>query len=277
MATISTSWEKRAGAYDMLQWANHNLYFETLLEELRLTGEEIVLDVGTGTGKVARCVLPYCRKVVGVDLSMEMLAIAHAHLDLQSGAKLALQQASIDHLPFSDGCFDVVVARMVFHHLNGNLRAGVNECFRVLREGGRIVIGEGVPPNYRLKEDFIEIFAWKEARHTFLEQDIMNLLADAGFQRINIRTFFLNGISINNWLEDAGLPEEHVEKILELHRNASPYFKKAYRLEEVNGEILIDMKQAIVVAEKYWQPTPYILTASRSARQSHLKTRPIHA
>jgi ubiquinone/menaquinone biosynthesis C-methylase UbiE len=251
MATTDRSWGKRAGVYDMLQWANHDLYFATLLEELRLTGKEIVLDVGTGTGKVARCVLPYCRKVVGVDLSMEMLAIARSHLDLQSGAKLALQRASIDRLPFSGGCFDVVVGRMVFHHLVGNLREGVNECFRVLREGGRIVIGEGVPPNYLLKEDFIEIFARKETRHTFLELDIMNLLADARFQRINIRTFFLDGMSVNNWLDAAGLPEEQVEKILELHRNASPYFKKAYRLKELNGEILIDMKQAIVTAEKY--------------------------
>ena len=251
MVTTNISWGRRAGGYDTLQWANHNLYFETLLEELRLTGEEVVLDVGTGTGKVALRVLPYCRKVMGVDLSMAMLAVAHAHLAPQAGAKLTLQQASIDRLPFGDRCFDVVVGRMVFHHLLGNLREGVNECFRVLRKGGRIVIAEGVPPNYRLKEDFIEIFAWKETRHTFLEHDIMNLLADAGFQRINIRTFFLDGISVNNWLEDAGLPEERVEKIIELHRNASLYFKKAYRFKEVNGEILIDMKHAIVTAEKY--------------------------
>jgi ubiquinone/menaquinone biosynthesis C-methylase UbiE len=251
MATMSTSWEKRARVYDMLQWANHDLYFETLLEELRLTGEEIVLDVGTGTGKVALHVLPYCRKVMGLDLSMEMLAIAHEHMGPHSAAKMALQQASIDRLPFGDGCFDVVVGRMVFHHLVGNLLEGINECFRVLRKGGRIVIAEGIPPNYLLKEDFVEIFSWKEARHTFLEHDIMNLLADAGFHRINIRTFFLDGISVNNWLEDAGLPEEHVEKILELHRNASRYFKKTYRLQELNGEILIDMKHAIVTAEKY--------------------------
>ena len=251
MKTVSTSWEKRAGVYDMLQWVNHNLYFKTLLEELRLTGDEIVLDVGTGTGKVALRVLPYCRKVMGVDLSMEMLAIARAHLEPHSEAKMGLQQASIDRLPFGDGCFDVVVGRMIFHHLNGNLREGVSECFRVLRKGGRIVIGEGVPPNYRLKEDFIKIFAWKETRHTFLEQDIMNLLADAGFQRINIRTFLLDGMSVNNWLENAGLPEERIKIILELHRNASRYFKKAYRLKETNGEILIDMKQAIVTAEKY--------------------------
>ena len=84
-----------------------------------------------------------------------------------------------------------------------------------------------------------------------MEEDIMAILADAGFQRINVRTFFMDGISVNNWLEDARLPEVAKSKIMELHRNASPYFKKAYRLKEANGEIVIDMKHAIVTAEKY--------------------------
>ena len=66
MATISTSWTKRAETYDMLQWVKRDIYYETLLEELRLTGKEIVLDVGTGTGTIARCVQAHCRRVVGM-------------------------------------------------------------------------------------------------------------------------------------------------------------------------------------------------------------------
>jgi ubiquinone/menaquinone biosynthesis C-methylase UbiE len=251
MATISTSWVKRAATYDMLQWVNRDLYLETLLEELRLTGEEIVLDVGTGTGTIARCVQPYCRAVMGMDLSMEMLRIAHKHPVDRLHKPIYFQQSNIDHLPFADGCFDVVVSRMVLHHVMKNLQKGVRECFRVLRKGGRIVIAEGVPPNYRLKKEFVKIFRFKEKRHTFLESDIMELVADAGFHRINIRTFFLDEISINNWLEEACLPEENVDKIIELHRQGNPYFKKAYRLKEMNGEIFIDMKHAIVTAEKY--------------------------
>lgn len=251
MPTISTSWDKRAKVYDLLQWVNHGLYFEMLLETLRLNGQELVLDVGTGTGEIARCVQPYCRKVVGIDLSEEMLRTARKHSDHLPGPEIPFMQANIDRLPFADECFDVVVGRMVLHHVLKNLGAGVGECFRVLRKGGRILIAEGVPPNYRLKKDFVRIFKWKEKRHTFLEDDIMKLVADAGFHRINIRTFFLDEVSVNNWLQEGGLPGENVEKIMELHRQASPYFKRAYRLKEVSGEIFIDMKHAIVTAEKY--------------------------
>ncbi len=248
---MKTAWDKRAHRYNNLDWANHDLYFQILLEELHLTGEETLLDLGTGTGKIAYTVQPYCRKVIGIDSSPEMLAIANKNLDVLSHDNILFQQAAVDHLPFQDGTFDVVIARMVLHHVLENLQAALTECHRVLRRGGRIVIAEGVPPNYRLKADFVEIFKWKEKRHTFLEEDLMKLVADAGFQRINVRTFFMDAISVNNWLEHAELPKENVAKILELHRNANPYFKQAYRLTEQNGDILIDMKHAIVTGEKY--------------------------
>jgi ubiquinone/menaquinone biosynthesis C-methylase UbiE len=248
---MKTSWDKRATRYNNLQWANHDLYFQLLLEELRLTGEEDVLDIGTGTGKIAYTVQPYCKKVIGVDSSQQMLDIANKNLDVLSHANISFRLAPVDKLPFDDGSFDVVIARMVFHHVLENLTAAVKECFRVLRRGGRIVIAEGVPPNYRLKEDFVEIFKLKEKRHTFFEEDIMKLVADAGFHRVNVRTFFMDAISINNWLDHADIPKENAEKIKQLHRGASVYFKEAYRLREENGDIFIDMKHAIVTAEKY--------------------------
>ncbi len=248
---MKTSWDKRATRYDNLQWANHDLYFRVLLEELRLTGDEVVLDVGTGTGKIAYTVQPFCKEVIGIDSSQQMLDVANKNLDVLSNANISFRLAPADRLPFTDGSFDVVIARMVLHHLMDNLEGAVKECFRVLRKGGRIVIAEGVPPNHRLREDFMEIFKLKEKRHTFLEEDIMRLVADAGFQRINVRTFFMDAISINNWLEHAEIPPENVGKIKQLHQNASPYFKEAYRLREENGDIFIDMKHAIVTAEKY--------------------------
>lgn len=248
---MKTAWDKRAPRYDNLQWANHDLYFQLLLEELRLTGEEVVLDLGTGTGKIAYTVQPYCKKVVGIDASAQMLDIANKNLDVLSHANISFRLAPVDKLPFADGSFDVLIARMVFHHVLENLGVAMKESYRVLRTGGRIVIAEGIPPNYRLKKDFVEIFTLKEKRHTFFEEDIMKLVADAGFQRINVRTFFMDAISINNWLDHADLPKENVEKIKQLHRGASSYFKEAYRLKEENGDIFIDMKHAIVTAEKY--------------------------
>jgi SAM-dependent methyltransferase len=59
----------------------------------------------------------------------------------RSGAEYQL--AAAEALPFGDDVFDVVVSRLVFHHLIGDLQAqALTEISRVLRPGGRLVVAD---------------------------------------------------------------------------------------------------------------------------------------
>ena len=109
-----------------------------------------VLDVGTGTGKLASAIQeaqPSAR-VVGVDFTEGMLRVAPRHL-LLAGAD-ALQ------LPFADARFDAVVSAFVVRNL-ADVERGIAEQVRVLRPGGKLVVLETTPgppgplrPVYRL-------------------------------------------------------------------------------------------------------------------------------
>jgi ubiquinone/menaquinone biosynthesis C-methylase UbiE len=90
-----------------------------------------VLDVGCGTGHFSQP-LAAANAVVGVDLSVEMLAFARAK-------GLAPIRATAEALPFGDKRFDVVLAASVIQLIPDGA-AFVREMMRVVRPGGRVII-----------------------------------------------------------------------------------------------------------------------------------------
>ncbi len=116
---------------------------------------EAMLDLGCGAGfdalVAAQFVGPEGR-VVGVDLSSEMLAVAEAGRADAEFAHVEFFAADVEALPFSSASFDVVVSNGVLN-LVSDKPAALREIFRVLRPGGRLqacdmgLVGEGPPPD----------------------------------------------------------------------------------------------------------------------------------
>lgn len=99
-----------------------------------------VLDAGCGDGAFAVAAWAKGARISGVDASQAMLEAAHTRA-LSNGAKVDLVHASVEELPFPAGTFDVVVMASVLCTIQDPLRA-VSEAARVLRPGGRLVLGE---------------------------------------------------------------------------------------------------------------------------------------
>ncbi len=101
-----------------------------------------VLDIGTGTGEMARALRERGCRVVGVDFSPSMLLSARRKLG--SGVGLAVADAS--HLPFLPASFDSVAMSFVFRNLEDPGRV-LAEIGRVLRPWGSLVVLEFAPPS----------------------------------------------------------------------------------------------------------------------------------
>lgn len=103
-----------------------------------------VLDVATGTADLAikaeRLLHP--RRVVGVDLSAEMLRIGREKIR-QKGltARITLEQADAEALPFPDNAFDAALVAFGVRNFE-DLGAGLQDIARVLRPGGTLVVLE---------------------------------------------------------------------------------------------------------------------------------------
>ena len=91
-----------------------------------------ILDVGTGTGEVARRLVELCaaQPVVVSDIAHDMTRTARQHLP----ASLAVD-GDAQALPFRDGCFGLVLSSSVFQWIE-DLPAVFAECRRILKPGG---------------------------------------------------------------------------------------------------------------------------------------------
>lgn len=142
--------------------------FDRLAELSGARPGDRVLDVGCGTGyltrRLARIVLPPPDpsaqaaprpdqgSVTGVDASAGMLAQAR-HL---SPPSIAYVVGAAEALDFADESFDLVTSSLMIHHLPRELRGqALREMHRVLRPGGRLLIGEFRPPRSRIARHLV--------------------------------------------------------------------------------------------------------------------------
>ena len=113
-----------------------------------------VLDVATGTGLVAREALRIAGQgacVVGLDLSGNMLAVAHRSLDLP------LVQARAESLPVADASIDLVSMGYALRHVP-DLLALFREFHRVLRPGGTVLLLEIGRPAGRTAQTLARLY-----------------------------------------------------------------------------------------------------------------------
>ena len=237
-------WKTRSKKYNNLEWANHHLYLDEFIKAGNFTKQDTVLDVGTGTGIIAHAVSSFVKEVIGLDKSQDMLE--HSNWK----GNMYFIKRDIRHPIFVEGTFDKVTARQVFHHILEDTQKAMDECYRALKIGGSMIFSEGVPPNDRAKEDYIEIFKLKEDRLTFMPEDLEILMKNSGFKDIETKIIWLEKMSFRNWLMNSGLPRDTQEKIFMMRRNSPDYIKEAYRMIDAGEDCFIDMKIAILVGKK---------------------------
>jgi ubiquinone/menaquinone biosynthesis C-methylase UbiE len=93
---------------------------------------DLVLDVATGTGNTAFALAPYVRRVIGLDVTREMLEQAR-RLTADRGVKnVDWVLGDVAALPFQDETFDLYTVRAAPHHFT-DIDSFLSEAFRVLK------------------------------------------------------------------------------------------------------------------------------------------------
>lgn len=152
---FAIAWYKPMSHPDAAEWYERGKE-SWLLEDLarsvadaaKVTTGDQILDVGCGTGIVAReCARRVGEQgsVSGVDISEEMLAVAR-----RIAPELAWHLGDAGELPFGDGSFDRVVSQLALMFFPERAKA-ITEMWRVLRPGGSLAVAVlgGIPLAYQ--------------------------------------------------------------------------------------------------------------------------------
>jgi ubiquinone/menaquinone biosynthesis C-methylase UbiE/DNA-binding transcriptional ArsR family regulator len=98
-----------------------------------------LLDLGTGTGRMLELFAGKIERGLGLDLSLDMLALARERLDRPGFKHCSVRHGDIYDLPLPRDSFDAVIIHQVLHFLDDSGRA-IREAARVLRPGGRLLV-----------------------------------------------------------------------------------------------------------------------------------------
>ena len=130
--------------------------YRLVFKQLELKGEIIILDAGVGTGRMIRPLTQRKMTVIGVDISLPMLArLRQRYLARRWPMQLHIVKADVSHLPIRNSSITWVQSTHVLHLLR-NWKTAVHEWKRVLVPYGSLVI-------------FQEIGDWTSMRHRMIE------------------------------------------------------------------------------------------------------------
>jgi SAM-dependent methyltransferase len=176
-ATAAAYFARHAGEWDTLRSLHSpDGPVETALAEA-LGGEPLgaLLDVGTGTGRMAELFAPRSQHVTAFDKSPEMLRSARARLQHLPAGAVDLVQGDFTALPFAAASFDTLLFHQVLHYAQAPEEV-LAEAARVTRPGGRIAVIDFAAHD---REELRSQHA--HARLGFSDEQMLALLGEAGF------------------------------------------------------------------------------------------------
>ncbi len=117
---------------------------QAMMEALGQGPFDLLVDLGTGTGRILELFAGKADRALGFDVSHEMLSYARMKLEGAGLSHAQVRHGDLFHLPLGDGEADAVVLHQVLHFLEEPAVA-IAEASRVLEPGGKLLIVDFAP------------------------------------------------------------------------------------------------------------------------------------
>ena len=176
---VAHNYDRFVGEFDL----------ESILEYIPLDEKSLLVDLGGGTGRVAKKMEEYVNDCIIFDISYEMLQ----HAKPKSNAFNILQGSS-DELPIKSNSINQIFLNDSLHHIK-NYKKTLVECYRSLKPNGKLIIRE-FDKKY-IGNIFLRFFEFIVGFNSkfFTIKELSNLCRDIGFSvsvnKPNKSTFIL--------------------------------------------------------------------------------------
>ncbi len=234
---VASVWENKV-------WVNKEEFDEKVLGVASLNGEEIALDIGIGTGALAKK-MPV-KEMHGLDISqgmMEKCPLPRHRLHIGAG----------ERAPFMDNTFDLVTGRNLLKHVT-DIPLVLTEMNRILKPGGKLLIVESTP--FTREQCDIPTMAMRvvEPYHPrFFSKDELNEMVEKeGFEVKAHALEVMKQKWLQRWAKAKNATPNQIERIFQIYKDAPDFFIQEQHVElfEEEKEILNDFPWSILLAVK---------------------------
>jgi demethylmenaquinone methyltransferase / 2-methoxy-6-polyprenyl-1,4-benzoquinol methylase len=179
-------------------------------------GSGWALDLATGTGDIASLMAHSYPSghVIGADFSLNMLQEAQKRFQKQL---IDWQACDANHLPYEDNSFESVTFGYLLRNVDDSLKV-LQEVYRVLKPGGRVVCLDTTPPQKNFLYPFIRFYfrfgipflgrliASDETAYAYLTGSTMDfhsaeelaaIFREAGFVEVDYKKFMMGTIGVH--------------------------------------------------------------------------------
>lgn len=231
-------WAKRAEKYDRTNWVQNEDFMDVFTSMLPEDNFKKILEVGIGTGAVAKIISKRIGPLTGIDISAEMISNIN-HPDIE------LILADVQALPFDSETFDLIYMRNVLHYID-QPEKGFSEICRCMKPKAYFLFSQVVPPDDSISEEY----DWLVGRniHYPTQTEIIDMFKD--FSIIKRLEFILEKQSITNWLNNTCNDKAKKIEIVQRHRDTSDHYKSLAQYEETSGDIFVNIKHMLVLGQK---------------------------
>jgi len=231
-------WAKRAQSYNNTNWVKNEKFIDAFLDMISNKSYSNILEIGIGTGAVAKVMSEVKGPLIGIDISKEMI-------DQIKYDNITPIVANAHDLPFADSSFDLIYMRNVIHYLDDPKKV-FSEIFRCLKSGGTHLFSQVVPPDDTISTEY----DWLVGRdiHYPTKNEILELFSP--FKKINHNDFLLENQSINNWLDNTCQKQEERKEIIDRHHKTSHDYRSLANYRQTEDDIFVNIRHFMVSGEK---------------------------
>jgi ubiquinone/menaquinone biosynthesis C-methylase UbiE len=200
--------------------------------------EDVVLDVATGGGHVARVFGPLVGRMVLADLTRTMLIEAARFLRSSGLAQFDCVAADAEHLPFAAARFDLVTCRIAPHHFPRPDRF-VEEAARVLKPGGKFVLVDSTVPAGPLGEFFNRFEKVRDPSHvrSLTVEEWSGLILGAGLSLTAVESFPKRH-DFDDWTARSRTTAEGRTELTEMMRSIGEEAERVFEAEWDNRRLV---------------------------------------
>ena len=202
---------------DLMSLGTHRFWKKKFVEIINPKSNEIIIDVGSGTGDIAKSILEtnFNGKLHVLDLNQKMLKIGKSRIG--SNKNIIFHKSNAEKLHFGKNFFDKYIIAFCLRNIT-NIEKSIEEAFRVLKPGGNYYCLEFSSPNSIItshiyknyKNNFLpwigKIVTKNEDAYKYLSESIdtfpnqeklKKILENTGFQNVSYINLFDGIVSIH--------------------------------------------------------------------------------